>query len=78
MREPELLARWCKRGAAICWRQFTDELLSVLDAKQEETGDLKVAIAWYRATPLAEFQMATPDDLVNAGATAALVKAIRR
>ena len=78
MGEPELLARWRKRGESVSWYQFTDELLSVLDAKQEKTGDLKAAIAWYRATPLAEFHMATPDDLVSAGAATALVKAIRR
>jgi hypothetical protein len=67
MTEEALRKRWLRRGTRVSWRQFADELLSVLDVVQSQQRDLEQAIDWYFNSPVEQCGRKTADELVVAG-----------
>jgi hypothetical protein len=65
--ESALRKRWLCRGTRVSWRQFTDELLSVLDVAQMQRCDLEQAIEWYFNSPIEQCGCKTADELVTSG-----------
>lgn len=76
MTEDALRKRWIRRGVNVPWQQFTDELLSVLDAAQLQRRDLEQAIDWYFNTPIEQCGRKTADELVMAGQANRLLQEI--
>ncbi|GGA30396.1 hypothetical protein [Dyella nitratireducens] len=74
MTEDALLKRWIRRGTRVSWRQFSDELLSVLDVAQAQRRDLEQAIDWYFNCPIEPCGRKTADELVTAGETDRLLR----
>lgn len=74
MTEEALRKRWIRRGTRVPWRQFADELLSVLDVAQAQRRDLEQAIDWYFNSPVEPCGRKTADQLVTAGEAAWLLR----
>ena len=75
--QSDLNAQWRLRGMNVPWAFFADEILSVLDAAQDQTCDLEVTVEWYLRQPLEVFGKLTPEQLVTHGRARHLVTAIR-
>lgn len=65
--ESALRKRWVRRGTRVPWRQFADELLSVLDVAQTQQRDLEQVIDWYFYTPIEPCGCMTADERVTRG-----------
>lgn len=73
----ELTTRWRRRGDHVPWSIFADEMLSVLDAAQDETCDLSATVEWYLHCALDAFDGLTPEAAVTKGQARLLVMALR-
>jgi len=70
-----MLEQWSCRGGS--WALFADEILSVLDAIQDQTYDLPATVEWYLQQPLRSFKNKTPQQIVTSGSAHRLVAAIK-
>lgn len=73
----DLVALWRRRGGHVSWSIFADEILSVLDAAQDETCDLMATVEWYLQCPLDAFEGLTPQEVVIKGQARLLVILLR-
>jgi hypothetical protein len=75
--EADLHAQWRDRGVNVPWAIFADEILSILDAVQDQTRDLETTVDWYLHQPLDTFEKHTAQQLVTSGKARRLIMAIR-
>jgi hypothetical protein len=76
----DLQHRWRSSGHDD-WRDFANDVLSVLDAMQDLTESLAVTLLWFRHLPIAQGEGCSADGLVAAGnvrRAMALVRLVER
>lgn len=74
--EKELSERWYQSGK-LSWKEFADDILTILDLMQDCTGELARTLAWYRHDPIVSCA-GTADDMVARGRAQEVIALMKR